>query len=322
VTRVKAPGMLLTARSVRESAEPTPTKPRETPRITAKQADSGDDEPALAVYSRPVPTLAFARPELTELTPDPVAHAVVAPRRGSSSPAIEIRPASIAPGEAVPASSVPPAPSVIAGLPDLTDAMDAPAWPSTLRPGSSRATMAIAAAAVVAALVIGLSIRSGSRSSSHREAAPRSADVPAQRTSPAESAPPAPRVEPPASPPVATTAVASATPSPAETETAPAPRPRPVAAVTRSQPAEAAEPAASPPARRRDPLAKQLTNAADDSVAHLGSDRTEPDEKPPSKSFARPAATESRSGLEEPAPAKTSEVGSDAKRKVLTEPGF
>ena len=314
VTRVKAPGMIPEARSRPESAEsPRPkVEAREAPRVittrsmlgsSAKQAESGDDEPALAVYSRPVPTLAFARPELAEPTPDPVAHALVGPRR-SSSPSIELRPASIAPGEVIPTGSVPPAPNASANLAD-----DLPDFTSSLRPGSSRATIAIAAAAVVAAVVIGLSIRSGSRSPSRRAAAQPSAQVPAQRASPAESAP---RVEASASPPVEPTAVASATPS----------RPTPVAAITRSQPAEAAEPAVSPPARRREPLARQLSSAADDSVSRLETDETEPAEKAPSKSARRPAATESGSGLEDPAPAKTSEVGADEKRRVLTEPGF
>jgi hypothetical protein len=313
----------------RESAEtPRPkVEARVAPRViatrsvlgsSAKQADAGDDEPALAVYSRPVPTLAFARPEQTELTPDPLAHALVGPRR-SSSPSIEVRPASIAPGEVIPTGSVPPAPNVIAtapeSLPDLT--ADATVWPSSLRPGSSRATIAVAAAAVVAAVVIGLSVRSGSRSPSRRAAAPPSAEMPAQRTSAAESAPLAPRVEASASPPVAPTAEASATPSPVEAATAPPARPRPE--VTRSQ---AAEPPVSPPTQRRDPLAKQLSHAAEDSVSHLGADETEPAEKAPSKSARRPAASESGSGLEDPAPAKASKVGTDEKRRVLTEPGF
>jgi hypothetical protein len=287
VTRVKAPGMLPAASNPREATEPPRPKleAREPPRIavtpSSKHAESGDDEPALAVYSRPVPTLAFARPELTELTPDPVAHALVEPRRVPPSPAIEVRPASIAPGEVVPTSSAPPPPSVPDSLPDFTDATGAEVWPSSLRPGSSRATVLVAAAAVVAAAVIGLAIRSGSRSPSHRAAATTSAAQPAQRTSAAQPAPPAPRMEAPPSPAAEATTVASTTPAPAETAEAP-----------------------------------------DDSVQHLGSDKTEPDEKKPGKSAGGPATDESKSGLDDPAPAKNSEVDSEAKRRALSEPGF
>jgi hypothetical protein len=307
----------------REASEP-PWPKLEAPRViatrsvldsSAMQADSGDDEPALAVYSRPVPVLAFARADLTELTPDPVAHALITPRRTSSSPAIEVRPASIAPAEVLPPESVPP-PSSVPGVPGFTDPTDAAAWPSSLRPGSSRATIFVAAAAVVAAVVIGLSIRSGSRSPSHRASTPPSAAVAAQRPSPAE--PVAARSEASATP----AATPSAAPSPVETATAAPPEPKPVAQVTRRPAAEAAEPPVSPPPRRREPLAKQLSNAADDSVSRLGSDETAPEEKPPSKSFSRSSPNESRSGLDDPAPTKPSEAGNEAKRRVLTEPGF
>jgi hypothetical protein len=327
-----------------ETPEPRRPKVESAPVAASprtRAARETEEEPVLAVYARPVPTLSFARPELSELTPDPVPRRAIsqltpdpAPRRAiseltpdpvprrvvaesrprvASSPSIEVRTTSVAPGELVPSRPPPPelGGAILGELPDSTSPTDAAAWPSTLRPGTSRATIAIGGAAVLAALVIGLALRSGSRTPRRAVATPPSATMPVARTR--EAQPSATRAEPSASPAPTVTAEEKATPPPAETAAAPK-----VAAVAKREAAEPTEPPVTPPPRRREALASQLSNAAQESITRLGSGATQSEEKPANK----PPAKESRSGLDDPAPAKTSETGHEAKRKALTEPGF